>query len=350
MSHWRFPVVKRTIALVLFAACAKKAVPSDAPVLSVAPAVASPRATMSASATNPGSLCKTFPEEAKRAIGSTLAKYPLASPTDAPPPPATLVGFCVDTANGAWRIEMPSSFADVSNRTDASNAIEMRYEIAHVSRDGKRATFVPTGDRLTGYGIRLPQKPIVFDFDGDGEPELYIEVREEGSEGHRQTESLFVTFSKARIAAYAPARAIPFETVEDVDKDGRPDLLILAGYTESLEGCYSGFPYDHAQPKFMARSLPDGTFSATDPTSKEHAKTWCPAAPVAIRSSYDAICARLWAKTRGEIAAARALVTKSCTGGWCDRETTNVAQPKGATEDCERRRQWYEKTPPLTLP
>jgi hypothetical protein len=348
MSARRFRFVKR-MALLLLVACTKKPVPSTAPVVSVAPVVATPSATMSASATNPGSLCKTFPEEAKRAIASTLAKYPPQHPGDHVTP-NTLVGFCVDTPNGAWRIEMPSSLSDVTTQTDASNAIEMGYVIAHLGRDGKRASFVPTGDHLTGYGIRLPQTPIVFDFDGDGEPELYVEVREEGDEGHRQTESSLVSFTKDHIERYGPSRSIPFETVADADKDGRPDLLILAGYTESLEGCQSGFPHAHAKPKFIARSLADGTFSATDPAAKTHAKSWCPAAPTAINGSYDAICARLWAKTPPEIAAARTLVKKSCVAGWCDRETTNAAQPKGASEDCELRQHWFEKPPLLTLP
>ena len=112
----------------------------------------------------------------------------------------------------------------------------------------------------------------------------------------------------------------------------------------------TGFPYERPEPRFIAHALPSGAFALDDDAAKAEAKRWCPAAPPAIRSSLDALCARLWARTPAETMAARALVTKSCVGGWCDRENASKPQPANAAEDCERRRKWFEKTPPLTLP
>lgn len=288
-------------------------------------------------------MCTTFDLDAKRRMASAIAKFPREG---APPePPKTLVGFCVDTSSGVWRIEPPKSLTDVQDQAMAAQAMETSWEVAHVTRDGKEVRFVPK-DRLSGYGIRTPLTPTVFDFDGDGEPELYVEVREEGGEGHRQTEILLLRFAAGAIAPYAPANGLDIDTMSDVDHDGRPDLVIYADYTDALESCAAGFPYDHAKPKFVAHSLADGTFSKNDAAAKSWAKTWCPAAPRAIASSYDAVCARLWAS---DVPAARRSVTKSCIVGKCG-PTTYLLEPASAAADCERRRIWFDKAPPLTLP
>ncbi|HEU4536700.1 MAG TPA: hypothetical protein VFS00_21390, partial [Polyangiaceae bacterium] len=95
---------------------------------------------------------------------------------------------------------------------------------------------------------------------------------------------------------------------------------------------------------------PDGSFAADDAGAKAAAASWCFGPPVAVNSSYDAICARLWATSPAELAAARALVRASCVPHDCEREMAGTPQRKGATADCERRRAWFEKTPPFTLP
>jgi hypothetical protein len=328
----------------LLSACTKKSpVPAPAPSNAPVASVVVPSAVI-VDAAPPPSMCTTFDTDAKKRMASAIAKFPIEG--DPPPPPNTLIGFCADTASGAWRIELPTSLTDVHDQSAAAVAMETSWEVAHVTRAGKEVRFAPpTLDRLTGYGGRMPQKPIVFDFDGDGELELYVEVREEGDEGHRQTENLFLRFAAGAITTYAPAKAFDIDTMRDVDADGRPDLVIFAHYSQALLSCGAGFPYEHAKPKFVAHALADGTFSTNDAAAKGHAKSWCPAAPRTIASSYDAICARLWAT---DVAAARAFVGKSCIVGTCG--ATGYLEPAGAAADCERRKAWVDKPPPLTLP
>jgi hypothetical protein len=277
---------------------------------------------------------------------------------------SNLVGFCAPTPGGSWRIDVPTTatldrYVGVGSPPDAINyALEALFVIEHVDGTGKTATY-ELPKTLSEYGMRTVKVPVLYDFDNDGEPELYLEVREEGDEGHHALENGLLTYDGTAIRPYKPAAAYAIETLEDVDGDGRPDLKILAKYTDTTEGCWAGFPDNWPKPMFVAHSHADGTFQTNDAEATAHVKRWCPAAPSKITKSTDAICARMWAKTPDEIAAARKLVT-SCgpraprlndtETSWCEREKAQKPQPPGAAEDCERSVQWFDRTPPLTLP
>ncbi len=277
---------------------------------------------------------------------------------------SNLVGFCAPTPGGSWRIDVPTratldEYAGVGTPADAVNyALEALFVIEHVDRTGKVATY-ELPKTLSEYGMRTVKVPILHDFDNDGEPELYVEAREEGDEGHQALENGLLTYDGTAVRPYKPAAAYEIETLEDVDSDGRPDLKILAKYTETLSGCWAGFPYDWPKPMFVAHARADGTFKMNDAEAVAYLKTWCSAAPSKITSSNSAICARMWAKTPDEIAAARKLVTacgpraarpNDTTTSWCERDVAKKPQPPGAAEDCERRVEWFDRTPPLTLP
>jgi hypothetical protein len=71
----------------------------------------------------------------------------------------------------------------------------------------------------------------------------------------------------------------------------------------------------------------DGTFAIDDAEARAYAKTWCPAPPAVIKSSYDAICARLWART--DVTGARKLVM-ACKPWACDLDMAQKPQAPGA--------------------
>jgi hypothetical protein len=98
---------------------------------------------------------------------------------------------------------------------------------------------------------------------------------------------------------------------------------------------------------FVAHARPDGTFSLDDAAAKAHAGTWCPAAPPTIASSIDAICARLRAV---DVPRERARVVASCTDFSCEDSMAGKPQKKSAADDCARRRAFFDRTPPFTLP
>ncbi|MGZ3424462.1 MAG: FG-GAP repeat domain-containing protein [Polyangiales bacterium] len=277
-----------------------------------------------------------------QAVAATRASFDRAARKwlgDASPAPQSNVGFCVESAAGAWRIEMPS-LADVSDEASFVYAVEARYVVVFEPRNGPRATRLPK-ETLSNYGVRVKHAPIVFDFDGDGVPELHHRVDEQGDEGHRAQQSELLSFRGGAIVPYP--KAVAFSELRDVDGDGRPDLVRLAGYDEVLESCAAGFPFAHPDPLFVAHSLSDGSFSTDDAAAKAFVKTWCAAPPSTITSSSDAICARLWGKPRS-------LVTTSCIDFSCESDMAGKPQSKSATQDCARRRAFYDRTPPFTLP
>ncbi len=299
--------------------------------------------------------CTAFSERAKAAAKMVLAD---GAPT------SNLVGFCAPTSGGSWRIDMPTA-ATIAEYTSpnyppdsVAYALEALFVIEHVDRSGKTVTY-ELPKTLSEYGTRNVKTPILYDYDNDGEPELYVEVREEGDEGHRALENGLVTYDGTAVRPYAPVAGVDIETLNDVDGDGRPDVLTLAKYSETIAGCWAGFPGAWPAPMFVAHARADGSFQVNDAEARAYVKSWCPAAPSKITKSSDAICARMWAKTPTEIAAARKLVT-SCgprtarpddtTTSWCEREVAQRPQPLGAAEDCERRVQWFDRAPPLVLP
>jgi hypothetical protein len=299
--------------------------------------------------------CAAFTKRAKAAAKALVGDAAATS---------NLVGFCAPTPGGSWRIDVPTratldEYAGAGTPADAINyALEALFVIEHVDGAGKVATY-ELPKTLSEYGMRTVKVPTLYDFDNDGEPELYVEVREEGDEGHRALENGLVMYDGTAVVPYKPAAAFEIETLEDVDGDGRPDLKILAKYTESLGGCWAGFPYDWPKPMFVAHARADGTFKMNDAEAVAYVTSWCSAAPSKITSSNSAICARMWAKTPDEIAAARKLVTacgpraprpNDSETSWCEREKAQKPQPPGAAEDCERRVQWFDRTPPFTLP
>jgi len=280
--------------------------------------------------------CATFARDARRAALEAEGE------TDASVLARTLVGFC----SASWRIDMPN-LNGVDPR-EAVFAVEARFTIVHTDAHGERAyAFMP--DTLSNYGERIPRAPVLFDFDGDGDPEIFLDVREEGDEGHAARTNALVTFKSGKIEPFAHTDALDIDTMEDVDGDGRPDLRIFAGYTDGLESCGSGFTHDRPPSKFVAHARADGTFSTTDDAAKRYASRWCAARPSAITSSDDAICARLFAIDATRVTSEMKRVSASCVTGYCERELRGQAQPPLSTEDCGRRQQWFALTPPFTF-
>ncbi len=58
------------------------------------------------------------------------------------------------------------------------------------------------------YGVRVPQEAcVLFDFDGDGDPEIFVDVREEeGDEGHYARMNALLTFKDGKIFSLPEGR------------------------------------------------------------------------------------------------------------------------------------------------
>ena len=329
----------RSLALLALMASCHAGAPvlaRDQPPADASPiASATPSASTSAAAFAPPApdVCAGFAESMQTAKKKALARF--APSYGAPVRDArTPVGFCRATPHGQWRVEMPD-LAGTSTFEAVLYAIEARFRIVHVDSEGHRATHVMK-ETLSDYGARdEPREPVVFDWDGDGEPEIYVELHEQGDEGHRASQIEVLTFRSGAVAPYAQAQSLDVAGLEDVDHDGRPDLLVYAGYDDALSSCGAGFPYGWPPARFVAHATASGDFSRDDAAAKAHARTWCPAPPATIGNSAAAICARLWARTPSDVARERARVAR-CTVKACE-------------DDCSRGQTWFAKTPPLTL-
>jgi len=111
----------------------------------------------------------------------------------------------------------------------------------------------------------------IFDWDGDGLPELALLHTRHRTEQHHTTSYAIVTARGGRIAPYAAA---PREVrrVADFDGDGRPDLELppSLGAAMTCDGVV-----DHDGPARLALSLPDGTFSQDHPAARAFVRRQC---------------------------------------------------------------------------
>jgi hypothetical protein len=259
-----------------------------------------------------------------------------------------LVGTCFATAKGAWTIELEElAFAPPSDPSPGWNG---RWVVVHYA-GGKRTTFMPTtsttgggptANCCSGYGFRTATEPFFFDFDGDGEPEMYLEGREEGDEGHLFEWHHLLTSQAGAIVEFGPAKGIPFNGLADVDGDGRPDLRTSLGYRWSRTGCGSGFERAQAGPSFVAHSINDGTFSADDAVAQQAARKWCSSPPAKVGSPLDALCTRMWTPTP-MIAQRRSEIDRACKRTPCTPTYSDLE------DDCAARLAWFDRRPPFVF-
>ncbi|WP_394825478.1 hypothetical protein [Pendulispora albinea] len=191
----------------------------------------------------------------------------------------------------------------------------------------------------------------VFDFDGDGENELLVTgesstctMSSDFCSGPRIPTAEVWTRKERRLVPYAPSELLPPKEaartpialgpagardmtrpqlvgIEDVDHDGRPDLLTPLHYELSnTDGDITGWMT--IGPSFVARSLPDGSFSLTDDGARRATKARCARTPpVEGARSHEllasAVCERLLGKPVDAVLRA-----------WAQRCKTLVARAK----------------------
>lgn len=124
-----------------------------------------------------------------------------------------------------------------------------------------------------------------FDYDGDGNLEVLLALGDaESGESPRVTRHL-VTLVPRALRAYPYSPPLGDDSrMEDVDGDGRPDLLTRGGYEGSTITTCGGADDDPAVPAmFVQHALPDGRFSASDAVARAALSRACPSpAPASL--------------------------------------------------------------------
>ncbi|HET7543917.1 MAG TPA: VCBS repeat-containing protein [Polyangiaceae bacterium] len=234
------------------------------------------------------------------------AKWP--EPRHVPP----TLGHCYATRSGAWLVY----FESVRVATE-SPGVSARLSVLHLSPapgtagglkqvnapfiaspfSGKPgAPTLPAGANYVwqeGDYYTNVLAPTLFDYDGDGEAELLFKMDAYVSEGTVSgSVGRVLTFKAGTVRNYTPEPGLNWSNVEDIDHDGRPDLL----------GAYGTVTV-------AAHSLADGSFSTVDAAAQAVARRACPPDRKAVflsataetplpegygPSGWNGACARLW--------------------------------------------------------
>lgn len=206
----------------------------------------------------------------------------LVAPPGAPPEPSSPDEPDVIHRCDAYRAESPPArrFCRVTDRgglwaitVDEDDAAQ----VVHEDVQGRRVSAVfraaPDQDAPSESG---EEDAVVFDFDGDGDPELFFKLSHRGYED-RVVRRVFVTAGGGAIVPYASAPP-DVEELRDVDGDGRPDAVVRVEY-----GAYKGCDYCTTaalRQTFLGHSRGDGSFSFTDEVAQSFVRERCPARPL----------------------------------------------------------------------
>ncbi len=311
-------------AALTLAACHRTATPPRP--VAVASVTAPPSAT---EPTTPTTVDRcALVAEAQRALWAALPPLPEGeeSPND--------LATCMATPHGAWSLEFDSL------RREDSGSWRGHWSLAHYDANGRRVAIgltqpgdergedvTPAADNLT---VSPPYSSLnadteTFDYDGDGEPELGLVLTLGQNEAEDPVRGRVWTFRDGAIALFAPSRDVEVIEVQDVDHDGRPDLLATAPFNAIAEAEGSGFSYAIDGPRWVFHSVAGGAFSSTDAVAVGAARTACPSAPGrALRTPTEVACARAWNLAP---AAVEAAITRGCR-----RRATGVASGEPCTE------------------
>lgn len=219
---------------------------------------------------------------------------------------------CVEAGERLWATVLGPPTGD-----PRSAALAGRFKLVYVGRDGTRSEAWPAvTDAGHAFVLRAQETswrhgeegasrlaPVsLFDFDGEGAPELLARVLDRS--GDATGERVIVWRATAtRVEPFEPAMGLHPVGVEDFDRDGRPDLLTHA----ELVGVDDARPGETLRgPALVARSLRGGLFSLSSGAALTKNRERCPAPPAppllaretgsvdAARSAERVACAMLW--------------------------------------------------------
>lgn len=259
-------------------------------------------------------------------------------------PAESLINECVAAEKGGAWVQWISELECQSREWPKG-----KWTLAYLPTPGSPLPASPASEAFDahGWGGPMPRPLGSFDYDGDGIPEVLTVTSNEGSHKSPDDPGKLWTYRDGRTMLYPPAAAIKDISLlmQDVDGDGRPDLLSLSPYAEDAPDCRDGghrffeFPLAY-------HSLPGGAFRADDDAAIAYARQQCPSRPVELveaDAEADAlsqdeqvakriVCARLWGTSNAEVL--RSLGRRCKTFGYYDLcpSPTDTQKPR---PDCD---------------
>jgi hypothetical protein len=233
---------------------------------------------------------------------------------------------CVDGELGGWALRVDDAFAVSSEYM--SGQTDIGFEVVLVHRDAAGAlstyalphdTWHPDGgpsldvaiSLIDYYGSRSIHTLVVGDIDGNRDPEIFLAggIHEEGPDPGW---TLLLSFKDGAIGPYAGAKDVDVNGVEDVDHDGRLDLLTSGRYSGIEANSQIGSSYPVIEGLFVAHTLSDGGFSMTDSVAKAALKKTCPKKePISLPpdtewveptdAAKQVLCARAWGASEADV-------------------------------------------------
>ncbi len=303
------------------------------------------------------------------ASSAPLASASASSAADAGPPPSPLcarilaknaafavVGAdaleekahagCHPTPNGAWviRIDAWKKVGEWAGADELAGA----WTLVHIDRAGHEVEGKPGPAEMYGLHAGGDSAEIgaiqLFDYDGDGEPEILITTYQRGFEDAAYQRAVVATFAGGVIAELG---GLPkaYEGFEDVDHDGRPDV-VWHPYAYDHEGGLGGVHEEGAE--FVAHALPGGAFSLDDDVARGHVDAACPRSRVDAgwTAALPEVCALLRGATRVQ---ALAVLEKQCIRPDFDAGDTPSSFRPGVCTDFAERESALDTPPPLHL-
>ncbi|MFO0614959.1 MAG: VCBS repeat-containing protein [Polyangiaceae bacterium] len=223
--------------------------------------------------------------------------------------------------------------------------------LVHVNAKNERVMGETYAFTLGAYTADFPSVAAPFDFDGDGQDEVVVGTTRDAPFAHDET-GVVLTLDGGRVVPFGPAKAIDVHQVEDVDGDGRPDLMTLAPFRgPTTQSCGDMQMSESLDAPLLAHSLPDGTFSFTDDVALSFDRRGCERAPptplVIAGNSPDGPLTVRCARLHGQTAAAvRAAIRKVCTSQ--SKGCVDPKQPTACTQ-YDLMIAWADAEPPVVL-
>jgi hypothetical protein len=219
---------------------------------------------------------------------------------------------CWDTPAGAWAVVVKEAavcprqrnsldgwFAATSNRlahVDARTCkvVQSPVEWPHYQPFDADPRFdAPEWRCQPTYAELNSVEPSFYDFNNDGEPEIWLARSFKYWDGSRP-DTYLLSFGNQQITSYARPNLV-YDELLDHDGDGRPDLIWRFDLGVS-DDC-SDHGHTASAPPFLAHSLPDGRFAFDDAVARAYVQTWCSEAPRVIDSVEAVTCARLFGRS-----------------------------------------------------